>query len=71
MISAKISTIKSAVSGKEMMKNISSVASFHRIQGSEGYRDAAKFCCALLSEYGLKSDIQEYKADYEDRKSVV
>ena len=67
MISDNIKKIKTAISGNKMMENLSEVSSFHRIQGSEGYRNSAKYCFDLLNDYGIDAEILEYKADYNEK----
>ena len=66
-ISDNIKKIKTAISGNKMMENLSEVSSFHRIQGSEGYRNSAKYCFDLLNDYGIDAEILEYKADYNEK----
>ncbi len=49
--------------GKRAFFAMKEIARYHRIQASEGYREAAEASCGLLRAAGLKARILNYPAD--------
>jgi len=58
-----INIIKEAVSGSRMLNSVAEITSFHRIQGSTGFRAAANFCADKLRKQGIESKVRSYAAD--------
>lgn len=54
--------ISAEVSRPRLMRLVSDICSFHRIQASPGYRDAANFCCDTLERMGIRAEILSYPA---------
>lgn len=58
-----IDLINYASSGSKAMSFTKEISSFHRIQASQGYRDAAKSAAELLLKNGIPTSIRSYPAD--------
>ncbi len=67
MLRDNIKKINKAISGDRMLDRIREISCYHRIQASEGYREAAVHCSNKLMEYGIKSSILSYAADNKHR----
>jgi len=50
-------------SGRIAKQHVERISSYHRIQASPGFRDAANWCKATLESYGLDARVLEYPAD--------
>ena len=50
------------VSKERLMRNLSQLCGFHRIQASPGFRAAADFCCELLKRSHIQGEILSYPA---------
>jgi len=59
--------IRVYVSGERAFQNIAKITTFHRIQASEGYRDAARMCAAYLRGEGLESELLSFAANERER----
>lgn len=49
--------------GDQVHGIMSKIAAHHRIQASEGYRQAADEACEMLRQEGIKSEVHSYPAD--------
>jgi hypothetical protein len=56
------------LSPRSIMNNVSRISQYHRIQGSNGYLDAANYIKSVLEEKNIDSIIHEYPADGEWEK---
>ncbi|MGB3346897.1 MAG: DUF4910 domain-containing protein [Candidatus Humimicrobiia bacterium] len=59
--------INEEFSGDRAKQFVSKIMSYHRIQATPGFREAAKYCFKVLSKFGLKSEILTYPADGKSR----
>ncbi len=50
-------------SGDRAKQFVGKIMSYHRIQATPGFREAAKYCQKVLFKFGLKSEILTYPAD--------
>ena len=50
-------------SGDRAKQFVGKIMNYHRIQATPGFREAAKYCQRVLSEFGIKSEILTYPAD--------
>lgn len=51
------------VEPKRLYNSVKDVSSYHRIQASTGYREAAKYCKAAFDKMGIQSQIISYPAN--------
>lgn len=58
-----VSKIYDACDGNKTHKTMKQIARFHRIQASEGYRQAAILTSSILSQNGVTNEIKSYPAD--------
>ncbi|UCG01121.1 MAG: DUF4910 domain-containing protein [Candidatus Heimdallarchaeota archaeon] len=58
-----VESVMNEVSSPSIMNMISQISQFHRIQGSKGYLEAAKFVRSVLEENGLESTLYEFPAN--------
>ncbi|MEG1895711.1 MAG: DUF4910 domain-containing protein, partial [Oscillospiraceae bacterium] len=58
-----ISVIRGQCSKDRLEENVKTISSFHRIQASQGYRDAAAAALQVLNKNGITAKIQSYRAD--------
>mgnify|MGYP002589146204 CR=1 FL=1 len=56
------SIIADHVSKERLMRNLSLLCGYHRIQASPGFRAAADFCCDLLKQGHIQGEILSYPA---------
>lgn len=63
MINDVIEIISSRISGERAFRNVEGIARYHRIQASEGYRQAALFCMDLLKNEGIEAELFTFPAD--------
>lgn len=63
MINEVINIISNRISGERAYKNVEGISQFHRVQASEGYRQAAGFCSDLLKREGVKTELFVFPAD--------
>ena len=61
-----ISIIRKEVSAKRLMQSVKEVSCYHRVQASQGYRDAAMHCREYLRSLGIQADILSYDANGKD-----
>ena len=54
-------------SGDRAKQFVGRIMSYHRIQATPGFHKAAKYCLKVLSEFGIKSEILTYPADYKSK----
>jgi hypothetical protein len=59
--------IEEEFSGNRAKQFVGKIMSYHRIQATPGFRDAAKYCYKVLSEFGLKSEILSFPAHRESK----
>lgn len=55
-----IQLLKEEVSGRRLYQSVKEVSSYHRIQASTGYREAAKHCADYLTSLGIDTKILQY-----------
>lgn len=55
--------LRKEISGKHLYNTVKEVSSYHRIQASTGFREAANYCKNKLDKLGIEARIIEYKAD--------
>ncbi|MFW9904838.1 MAG: DUF4910 domain-containing protein [Candidatus Thorarchaeota archaeon] len=58
-----VECMMNGISSSSIMKMVSSLSQFHRIQGSKGYLEAANYIKSILNENGLKTKLYEFAAD--------
>ena len=59
MIRDIVGKILPSVSEAQMMDTVRLVSGFHRLQASEGYRDAARAVAARAEDYGIRARVEE------------
>ena len=64
MIRDIVGKILPGVSEAQMMDTVRLVSGFHRLQASEGYRDAARAVAARAEGYGIRARVDSYEAAY-------
>ncbi len=62
MFKLTVEAIKREYSGARAMQHIAELLRYHRIQASPGFREAANYCCRVLSGYGLQAEILTFPA---------
>lgn len=62
MIKNNLDTIYEHLSGERALDIIKKITTFHRIQASPGYREAAEYCAARLNSEGIDAVINSYPA---------
>ena len=55
--------IKKTISQKRLYNLVKEVSSYHRIQASTGFREAANYCKNMFDKLGIESQILSYTAD--------
>jgi len=55
--------INEEFSGDRAKQFVGKIMSYHRIQATPGFREAAKYCHKVLSKFGLRSEILSFPAD--------
>jgi aminopeptidase YwaD len=60
-----INCIRNRVSAEALYQGVQEVSTYHRIQGSDGFRDAALFLCNKLNKLGIETNILSFPADGE------
>lgn len=63
MINETIRAVEGYLSGERAYQNAGGIAAFHRIQASQGYRDAAQYCLELLHREGIAAEIEAFPAN--------
>lgn len=63
MINETIRAVEGYLSGERAYQNAGGIAGFHRIQASQGYRDAARYCLELLRREKIDAEIQTFPAN--------
>lgn len=63
MINDTIKKIKENISGERAYRNVEGITRYHRIQASQGYRDAANYCLDLLSNGNVDASLFTFPAD--------
>ncbi len=63
MLGPTIRLFREAVSGKAALQDLAQIVSFHRIQSSPGFREAARFCANRLRDAGIPAEIVPFPAD--------
>lgn len=63
MINDTIKAIQEYLSGERAYHNAGGISAFHRIQASQGYRDAAHFCLDLLKQEGIDAELFTFPAN--------
>jgi aminopeptidase-like protein len=59
--------INKEFSGDRAKQFVSKIMNYHRIQATPGFREAAKYCKKVLSEFGLSSEVLTYPADWKSK----
>jgi len=63
MFKKVLECIDEEFSGDRAKQFVGRIMSYHRIQATPGFREAAKYCLKVLSECGIKSEILSFPAD--------
>lgn len=58
-----IDNIRKEVSKKRLYDLVKGVSSYHRIQASTGFRDAANYVCKTINDLGIEAKVLSFKAD--------
>jgi len=56
-------SIRNEVSKKRLYDLVKGVSSYHRIQASTGFRDAANYVCKRINDLGIDAKVLSFKAD--------
>ena len=56
-------SIKKTISQKRLYNLVKEVSSYHRIQASTGFREAANYCKNMFDKLGIEASILSYDAD--------
>ncbi|MBU0491761.1 MAG: DUF4910 domain-containing protein [Chloroflexi bacterium] len=67
MFHQTMKTIQSHISGAAALRDVQSIARYHRIQASPGYRAAAEYCAGVLRDAGLDVNVHSFPANTETR----
>lgn len=62
-LNESIRIINERISGKRALYNVDGITKYHRIQASQGYRDAAVYCKEILEKEGIPAQIEAYPAN--------
>ena len=62
MMQDTIKIMKNRVQTRGLYQIVKDVSSFHRIQASKGFRDAANWCCDWLNKRGVQAQVLHYPA---------
>lgn len=62
-INLLIETLSKEVSSQAIMNIVSRISQYHRVQGSNGFLEAAKYIQAILDKNGLETTLYEFPAD--------
>lgn len=57
--------LRQEIHGKRLYNSVKEVSSYHRIQASTGFREAANYCKNKLEKQGIQARILEYEANPE------
>ena len=58
-----VESLTNEISHNSILNNVSRISQFHRVQGSKGYLEAAKFIESILNRNGLATTLHEFPAD--------
>lgn len=67
MLKPLIDTIRPEVSGDAALDYVAAICTYHRIQASPGFREAAQWCAGRLSGWGLDTRVLTYPASFSQR----
>ncbi|MBQ3921122.1 MAG: hypothetical protein II689_02675, partial [Firmicutes bacterium] len=62
MIRESTREILKYVSGERAFQTVAELSTYHRIQASQGFRDAANHCRARMERMGIESEVLPYPA---------
>ncbi|MGC8873196.1 MAG: DUF4910 domain-containing protein [Chloroflexia bacterium] len=63
MLERTVQLFREAVSGRAALQDLGQIVTFHRIQSSPGFREAARFCATRLREAGIQTQVLSFPAD--------
>lgn len=61
-----IAIIREEISARRLLQNVKEISCYHRVQASQGYRDAAYHCQSYLSSLGIDAKVLSYPANKTD-----
>ena len=56
-------SIKKTIQQKRLYNLVKEVSSYHRIQASTGFREAANYCKKMFDKLGIEANILSYDAN--------
>ena len=63
MLRDLIGAVKQSYSGIAAKNHVAALAQFHRMQGSPGFRAAAKYCLGQLRSWGIEAEVVPFPAN--------